>query len=431
MLKDLVMKELKVTLKDLRIVFSVIIMPLIVFLVMGSIMNFAVKVGEETAKGTGRAIIVINRDNGPYSQVAINAIKELGYNVLLVKESNPIDLFGNYTNATLLVEIPEDFSANINEGKMAVVVMHLNIKGLSMIGYSIYGIASSIGGYLTKVFSTVLMKERGVEETEFVLNPLRSELRAYLAGREAPPTIIGMLGFLTSGLLIAPLVMIATAIGVSASLIAMENEERTLEVLLALPISRTKILLAKLIGVLILVILATISFMVGFVYYMSAPMFSMKGEIPMEPSAFNIETVASLMGYHSLVLMGLSTFLSLVAVSALGIFLGSLFPDVRTAQSYIGSLSFIAFVPGMLLMFVDLSNLPLISQVALLLASPFISPVLVLKAAVEGISWIPYASVMWALVFTGLMVIVSAKLLSSERILTLQFSIRMRRLRRR
>ena len=431
MLKDLVMKELKVTLKDLRIVFSVIIMPLIVFLIMGSIMNFAFKVGEETAKGVGQLIIVINRDNGPYSEIVINTIKGLGYNVLSVREGNPIEFFKKYSNATLLVEIPAGFSTDIEEGKRTAIVMHLNMRGLSMIGYSVYGVASKIGEYLGKVFSTVLMKERGIKETEFVLNPLRSEFRAYLAGREAPQALISMLGFLTSGLLIAPLIMITTAIGVSASLIAMENEERTLEVLLALPISRIKILLAKLIGVLILVILATVSFMLGFIYYMSTPLFSMREGMPVEPSTLRVETVAALMGYHNLILVGLSTFLSLVAVSALGIFLGSLFPDVRTAQSYIGSLSFIVFVPGMVLMFVDLSNLPLMSQIVLLLASPFISPILVLKAAIENISWIPYASVAWALAFTALMIVISAKLLSSERILTLQFSIKMRKIKRR
>jgi len=431
MLKDLVMKELKVTLKDLRIVFSVIVMPLIIFLVMGTIMNFAFKVGEEAAKGVGQLVIVIDRDRGRYSKITVDSIKGLGHNVLLLREGEPTALFREYTKVALIVEIPEGFSDSMTEGKTAVIIMHLNMKGLSMTGYSVYGIASNIGGYLSKVFSTILMKERGIKETEFVLNPLRSEFRAYLAGRKAPSAIIGMLGFLTSGLLIAPLIMITTAIGVSASLIAMENEERTLEVLLTLPISRAKILLAKLIGVLVLVILATISFMTGFVYYMSTPMSYMKGGIPTEPSGIKIEVVASLMGYHNLILMGLSTFLSLVAVSALGILLGSLFPDVRTAQSYIGSLSFIVFIPGMILMFIDLSSVPLSSQIALLLASPFISPILVLKAAIEGINWIPYASVGWALIFTAIMIVISAKLLSSERILTLQFSIKMRRLRRR
>ncbi len=431
MLRHLVVKELKVTLKDLRMLISVIIMPLMVFVVMGAVMSFAAEASIKAAKGLGQAIAVVNRDRGPYSALVLDTIRSMGYSVKPLEVEDVSSLIASGTNVTLVIEVPEGFSENMSSLRPATLVVHMNVRGLSMAGYSVYGLARSVTESVNKALSVALMKEAGVTEPGFVLNPVRSETALYVAGRRVPSALLGVMSFLTSGLMIAPLVVITTAIGVSAALIASENEERTLEVLLTLPIPRYKILAAKLLGVLVLVMLATVSYMAGFTYYISAPLKFVEEEAAeLRPAAVSVESLTDLVGTHNLVLLGLSTFLSLVATSALGLLLGSLFPDVRTAQSYIGSLSLVVFVPGMVLMFVDISSLPLASQAALVAASPFISPVLVLKAAVEGVWWIPYASIAWALAFTAAMVGVSAKLLSSERILTMQFSIRMRRLRR-
>ncbi|RLE74731.1 MAG: hypothetical protein DRJ56_06925, partial [Thermoprotei archaeon] len=263
-LRHLVVKELKVTLKDLRMLLSVIIMPLMVFVVMGAVMSFAAEAGIRAAKGLGQVIAVVDRDGGPYSALLLDTIRSIGYSVKLLEAEDASSLMESGANVTLVIEVPEGFSENVTGLRPATLIIHMNVRGLSMAGYSVYGLARSVTESVSRALSVALMREAGVSEPEFVLNPVRSEIALYVAGRRVPSALLGVMGFLTSGLMIAPLVVITTAIGVSAALIASENEERTLEVLLTLPIPRYKILAAKLLGVLILVMLATISYMAGF-----------------------------------------------------------------------------------------------------------------------------------------------------------------------
>ena len=123
-------------------------------------------------------------------------------------------------------------------------------------------------------------------------------------------------------------------------------------------------------------------------------------------------------------------FFTLIAVGSLGLLLGSIAPDVTTAQTYIGSLSFIIFIPGMMLMFMNLSKFTLTGLAVLVALSPFISPILVFKALLEGVPWIAYASLIWTIAFTFIMVAIAAKFMETEKILTLQFTLKMKALRK-
>ena len=431
MLKVLVMKELKITLKDKKILLTVIITPLITFILMGGIMRIAMSATITSALKTEDVLYVVNKDYGNYSKIVLDALEKNGYKIKLMKMS-PLDIIKRYENISLVMYIPSDFSGNLIKQIPATIEFYINIHGLSMSSYTSTSKTMRIESIISNTISSIVIKQKTTNlNPNFALRPIRTQQVVYFMGRKMPQAILLMLGFLISGILIVPLVMVSTAIGVSSSLIAMENEEKTLEVLLTLPISRFKILLSKLIGVLILVILSTISFMIGFIFYITSVLnVSIQTGTTSFTMKFNLASLLQILNTYQLILMGVSTFISLIAVSSIGILLGSLCPDVRSAQSYVGFLSFIVFMPAIILMFADLHTLPLSAQVIFLIISPFILPALMVKIIFEGITWMSLPTIAWSIAFTLIMVFIASKFMSSERILTAQFTIKLKRMKK-
>jgi len=430
MIKELVIKELKNTLRDRKMLLSLIIAPLLMFIIMGGVMRFAMAATFKEALEK-RTIYVVNNDLGKYSEMAIEYIREKGFDVKVFEQTNTEEILSK-EEIDVIIEFPEGFSYNLSNGLKAKILTYTSIKGLSMGGYAVLGKVSGLINEINTYLSKVLVREvAGGIDPDFILNPVVSKSHMYISGKEVPETFMAMLGFFSAGIIVAPLVIVTTTIGISSSMIAVENEERTLEVLLTLPISRFKILLGKLIGVIILVLIATLSFLVGFMFYITAPIAAFE-ELPEvgEKSPFEASPILTLFDLQTIVLTVVAVFFTLIAVGSLGLLLGSIAPDVRTAQTYIGSLSFIIFIPGMMLMFMDLSKFTLAGQVALVALSPFISPILVFKALLEGVPWIAYASLIWTIAFTFIMVAIAAKFMETEKILTLQFTLKMKALRK-
>ena len=410
---------------------SLIIAPLLMFIIIGGIMRFAMATTFKEALEK-RTIYIVNNDLGKYSEMAIDYIKDKGFDVRVFENTNAEEILSKSEEIDVIIEFPKGFSYNLSNGLKAKILTYASIKGLSIGGYAVFGKVSGLISEINTYLSRVLIREVvGGIDPDFILSPVVSKSHMYISGKEVPETFMAMLGFFSAGIIVAPLVIVTTTIGISSSMIAVENEERTLEVLLTLPISRFKILLGKLIGVIILVLIATLSFLVGFMFYITAPIAAFE-ELPKvgEKSLFEASPILTLFDLQTIVLTVVAVFFTLIAVGSLGLLLGSIAPDVRTAQTYIGSLSFIIFIPGMMLMFMDLSKFTLTGQVVLVALSPFISPILVFKALLEGVPWIAYASLIWTIAFTFIMVAIAAKFLETEKILTLQFTLKMKALRK-
>jgi len=430
MIKELVIKELKNTLRDRKMLLSLIIAPLLMFIIMGGVMRFAMAATFKEALEK-RTIYVVNNDLGKYSEIAIDYIREKGFDVKVFEHVNAEEILSK-EEIDVIIEFPKGFSYNLSNGLKAKILTYASIKGLSIGGYAVLGKVSGLINEINTYLSRVLVKEvAGNVDPDFILNPVTSKSHTYISGKEVPETFMAMLSFFSAGIIVAPLVIVATTIGVSSSMIAVENEERTLEVLLTLPISRFKILLGKLIGVIVLVLIATLSFLVGFMFYITAPIAAFE-ELPKigEKTPFEASPILTLFDLQTIVLTVVAVFFTLIAVGSLGLLLGSIAPDVRTAQTYISSLSFIVFIPGMMLMFMNLSKFTLTGQAVLVALSPFISPILVFKAILEGVPWIAYASLIWTITFTFIMVTIAAKFMETEKILTLQFTLKMKALRK-
>ncbi len=427
MLKELIIKDVKNTLRDLKVVVGAIILPFIMFSIMGIAISAGAgqMVQEVTERVKAVNLIVCDNDASNYSSLYVGFLKNLTSSVIYRTDCvlPPEELLDQ--GFDLVVVIPKGFGENISKEEPASVEAYTKVSGVSMTAVSFVAAIVGVVRSAANMLSSHLLMQAGVRP-EFAFNPLRIESLVMMRGELVDLRVLESIASSMFLLIFAPLVVVSSALGMAATSMAKENEEKTMEVLLTLPVPRIHIVLSKLVGTMILVALSTISFMGGFAVYIGSIMAMASVPETTESAAPGFGT----MGFIDpvlLVLFGAVIFISLTAVAALGILLGSIAPDSRAVGTYIGPVSMVVIIPAFILMFVDLSSLSPAGQAALLLTSPFTAAVIVVKAWFEGAYIFIAASIGVSLAFVAVLLYLSSALLGSEKLLSLQY--RLQRMR--
>ncbi|MFP3416854.1 MAG: ABC transporter permease subunit [Nitrososphaeria archaeon] len=164
---------------------------------------------------------------------------------------------------------------------------------------------------------------------------------------------------------VAPTILFALCIGMSemaATLITVEQEEKTFEVLLSMPLKRYYILTSKIISSFIISILSSMFYLIGLIIF-SNEYLSLLGGVKTGP-VFSVNDLILLV---FIVLLIISTIFS----SSLGILIGLLSKDLRIANVYLGIITVPILIPT--LFFISGGSLSYVSgpfKVLLLLLPP-------------------------------------------------------------
>jgi ABC-2 type transport system permease protein len=135
--------------------------------------------------------------------------------------------------------------------------------------------------------------------------------------------------------------------------------------------------------------------------------------------------VPSPLGY---LLLGISLFVTLLSALALAVILSAFAEDVRGAQSLVGYIYPLLFVPSLLMIYVDFNSLPAWLQYVLF-AIPYSHPVLASKAIIMGDYLTVILGIVYVSLFTLGIMYVASRLFATEKILTAK--LRFRGLRKR
>ena len=214
------------------------------------------------------------------------------------------------------------------------------------------------------------------------------------------------------------MILLIMAAQLAATSVAMEKEEKTIETLLTMPVPRGTILVGKIGGVVVVSAIAVTAYMFGFSYYMSG-----LNAMSSEGNALDLAAIGLAPTLGGMALLFVTLFISLVSALSLAVLVASFTEDVRSAQSLMGILYVPIFIPSLVLMFVDISQLPGLAQGAIL-AIPFTYPILAAKAMYTGEYVIVLLGIVYQLVFTSIVIYAASRLFSSEKILTARFRLR-------
>jgi ABC-2 type transport system permease protein len=165
-----------------------------------------------------------------------------------------------------------------------------------------------------------------------------------------------------------------------------EKENKTLETLLTMPVSRTSIVFGKLIGAALVGLLMAVIYMFGMSYYFG----SLMGSSSIDLAEYGL--TLSIVDY---VLVGMSLFASLVFALALCMILGIFTKNYKAAQTMTMPVTFLAMIPMFVTMFTDVDTLPMMVKV-LVLAIPFSHPMI----AMRSLMFDDYALVLGGIAYT-------------------------------
>jgi len=267
-LSSLTVKEVKDTLRDPHIVVSVIIMPLIIFALMGQVAGWGARQVSESAAPKALRLGVIDLDHGAYSHMLYDYLSNRTKSTKLLSSvalKNPANALGEGLDAVLVIS--NGFSENISHGVPAVVFIYSIVKELGFASTAkLSSIEGLINGFAGVVRSSVALR-LGVNPG-FVDQPVSTVMRVWTGSQYLSLMKLQMLSAMVFVFAFTPMIAIGLAAQMAAMSMGVEKEEKTLETLLSLPLSRRSIALSKLLGSLVIGLLATISYMIGFAYYM-------------------------------------------------------------------------------------------------------------------------------------------------------------------
>ena len=416
MLKDLkavISKEVKELIRDPRILLGMIIVPLIMFPIMGFAMQSIFTQVQESVKQV--TVGVADLDNGNWSQALIENLIGLGANVTVINasdESQAVQQMQIY-NLTDLIVIPKGFSQNVTEGKKAQLKT-----------YSVYSGSGMVESARSEAVNSLIeMVKRLWAPDPFIVSK-----NSVVKGKPLPIPPEVLFNLAMSQYVATPIalsIIIVFAMQLAATSVASEKEEKTLETLLSLPINRFTILMGKLFGSIFVALLGAVAYLIGFTYYMGEMFTFVPTEVGVDLAELGL--APSLLGY---VLMGISLFVSLLSALALAVVISAFTEDVRSAQAVVGYIYPLIFIPMFLLMYTDVFSLPLPLQI-LILATPYSHPILAARAAVTGNYLMAIGGIAYVSVFTVVILYVAAKFFATEKILTARIKFRkLRKLKR-
>ena len=413
---NIMKKEVKEMVRDPRLLLGMIIVPLLMFPVMGGVMAASMETVEESARVIDMGIV--NLDDGNRSQELISFLVGKGINESYYSYDDAWTAINTTDESNVFMFIMPEFTTTIENNGSALVVLYTPMQTYSITE----GIPSEVIQSHIRQYSQIVIDERFMEaypgqDIQALENPVSYPSFSVINGeiqKIHPSTVTQQM--MTQSMMIPIVLMMLLIMGaqLAATSVAMEKEEKTLETLLTTPVSRASILFGKISGVVAVSAIAIVAYGFGFSFYMSS-MTAMSAD-----AGVNLADLGLIPTTTGMIILMVTLFLSLVAALSLAVLVASFTEDVRSAQALMGIIYAPIFLPAIILMLVDISQLPSALQ-TLVYAIPFSYPVLAAKALYTNEFTMIFIGIIYQIIFTIVTIYLASWLFSSEKILTASF----------
>lgn len=420
-LGNIMQKELMEMVRDPKLLLSMLIVPMLMFPLMGMAIGSTREATEEgIAKATVGFYSMDGSDGNDTYSVYLNMYLEMSN--ITCRNITADDAARAVRKATdggdmALVVVPANFTENMASLKSSTVDVYGILRDFSMTEGAVQQqVSTAIEGFNQWMVSQRLQQAYPNESVANLTLPLVARNLSVIKGepKDIDPNLVGaaIMGS-TISMPMALMILLIMAGQLAATSVAMEKEQKTLEVLLSLPVRRINILIGKLSGVIVVSMLATVSYLVGFGFYFQS----------FGVSAGNVDLAALGLSPTPLgiSLLGVSLMLSFVSALSLAILLSVFTKDVRSAQSLMGVLYIPIMIPALVLMFAPINTLPGALQ-AVVLAIPFSYPIIASQALYTQQYLFVALGIIYQAIFTAGVLAVAARIFSTEKIMTARLS---------
>ena len=404
----ILVKELKELIRDPKILIGMIVVPLIMFPVLGAVLGYAAQSAQSQAQNA--TVLVVDQDGGNWSgvfeQFLSSSVKVSVIHDVTAEQVVSEGLLAKH-NSSSFVEIPAGFSANLTSyiGGDHNATARLNVYGI----YSGGGLFSDLGS--STVTAYVNAFNRFIAPDAVVLTQ-STVIKGQVEHGVDPATLAGLMISQTIALPVTIMILLTYSMQIAATSVAMEKEEKTLETLLTVPVDRFAILMGKLASTIIVAGVAAVAVLVGYNYMLSSISFGIQSATSID--LVKLGLVPTPFGYF---LLGVSLFVTLLSALALAVIMSAFSEDVRGAQALIGYVYPIIFIPALALLYLDFNTMPAFLKV-IFYAIPYSHPIIAAKAVVLGNYGIVLFGIAYVSAFTVVIMYIASRLFATEKILT-------------
>lgn len=380
---NLIKKELRELLTPATIIPIVLIV--VILAAMGPLMSSSI----DDATSPTR-VGFVNEDVGVYSDIATDAMNSfyddpeyiVTFDYPIYSDDKSV-LNSNITKAMedndlkLLLLIAPGYSADIASGTAGKISVYWYQKDLGgIVDISEY-VASSMVAYISQETSKALIGDAAPgADTDFMMNPVSYGsddnwiiLNTGVHQGVTPSQISSSLMMQNMFISIVMMMIIIMIGSILVSSMGSEKENKTLETLLTLPVSRTTVVGGKIIGSAIVGLIFGAVYLVGMYFMMDSA-----GSI----GGVDLAELGLALSITDWVIVGVFLFMAIVCALGLCMILGAFAKNYKAAQTLIMPITVLAMVPMLVGIFGSFSTLPAVVQ-GVMFAIPFSHPMSIME----------------------------------------------------
>ncbi len=413
--KNLLFKEIR-ELVTKQLVVS-LVMTMALFYMIGNLIKSENKKAEATQK-----ISVMDLDHSDLSNGLQASLKATKFAIEEIQGTDPEKAVAaaKKGDTYLLMVIPSGFGASLVRLQPEPITTYTFLRSLSIGGIRKSAIVSSVISSMNDFLSDGVLRNKLPDLSPDVLKkPIKSKDYVVVKDSMAEGSASAISGFVYGQSVLVPIIlfmiiMMSSQMVISA--IAMEKQDKTLETLLTVPISRTSIVATKMLAAGIVGLISAAIYMIGMRSYMGGMMGDMRVAAGMGAVVKQLGLTLSTNGY---VLLGVSLFFAILCGLAMATILGVMAEDLRSAQSLILPLMLLILIPYLLSFFADVNSMPLAVKL-LIMAIPFSHPFMATPNIMLGHQANVLYGILYEAVVFGVLVFIAARIFSTDRVLTMK-----------
>ncbi len=378
-------------------------------------------------------IAVLDLDASLLSQQLTNSLRSANFQVEKVEDKSKEEAVERTkaSDINLLLVIPPGFGESLSTLELKEMETYSFLRSFSLVGSRSSVILGSVISALNNYISDDFLKKKIPDfSPEKLKKPVRSKDFVIVKGRTAEGSASSIAGFVSAQSIFLPIILMMIIIYSSQmviSAIAMEKQNKTLETLLTVPISRTSIVTTKMLASAVVGLISAVIYMFGFRYYMGGFMGDVRQAVASEGLGRVIRELGLAPTANSYLILGVSLFLAILCALAMATILGVLAEDYRSAQSLIMPLIFLVMIPYFLSFFSDIKNLSLPVKL-FVWAIPFSHPFLTTQNLILENYTAVFGGIVYMLVFFIALILIAARIFSTDRVLTMKLKFRRKKL---
>jgi ABC-2 type transport system permease protein len=372
---------------------------------------------QSKAQTQPQPIVVVDQDHSAASAGVVALLKQNNFSVT---QADALPDFGRPSDHKAAILIPAGFGQDLKTGQPASLQTYTIQSGFSVARLADTGLVSGAVAQLNAALAAERLAALAPHsDTANLLAPVHNDAHMVVNGKVAavdPGDVAGYIGTQISFVPVVLFIVILFAGQMVATAMANEKENKTLETLLSLPISRTTIVAAKMLAAGV-VASATAA---AYVYAVHGLQTSFTGSQSLSDSAkaaiSQLGLNLSLGGYA---LLGLALFLGILVALAMALVLGAFADNIKSVQSLIMPLMVLLLVPYLATMISNFQTLPTAFRYVL-----YAIPFTYTFQAMPNLYAHNYGQVLlgsaYELVVFIVFMLLAARLFSSDQLLTLR-----------